>query len=1050
MTSDARGASKGITSEDAPACWLDWRIHECHPFLRLFDKELELRHPKLYAFIHKGWILHYSSGKRAIKSASSIPVVEGADATPRGLLSPRRLSVSTPPASSAPTSPPPKGHGKLTVAQDSEYAIMPALIEVLEGELAALVLARVTDEGGKDYLRSEAPSCGTQMLLLIETRGSAPADMALKLLRVTEIEDVTKAGASAPTRTAWDHFTKKLKETAEAAGGISDPDMLQRLTSAIYRFEPQELRLRMLSIVSGASSSASLKLRVSDYFDGEDTAAALKAQQDGPRVALAVATATNERLTARVKELEANGARPPPRARDPPTDVVLPPVKSKWDKERHRKCKNHPEKPECGSGEHFDRECPANPWATRGGKGKGGGKGSGKGGGRGGRGGRGDRRPAPLAAGAVEQVPAQEQAAIPPVTPPPPTAILMTVGQQPHAARDFSALFGTGSIQAVLMVSAAETSPPEVSRSPVLRSHPWPPSDHPPTLLFSSPRLPLTVQDHTACHVDPDVLAELRAAEHGSLPSESSLTHHPHQPTTAIHGPDSPPTPATDVCHDVDAQTSSMELISGWEAENSGLVLEVQAARQLAEAVRGSIEDDAMRSDAADRMLAAREQAAIIAGHGAKPLELEDLASALLCSAEEATSAGLSSDELTSKRPALDCPILDLPVESYRSPDHFFSPHPDTITAYADAVAASIREAADAAYSSSELDANCEMAIQASLHRPDAAAPSSSSPGSSSVTLSDAYDSDDDPFSCLAWPSWRQESEWARQVAEHRACTSAAAAAAAAAAVKASFSSGATFVWHRRGSRTAQGAARAIQTAYWTYRRRSSRARRERRAALRPIRVAAKKLRIATAAVAASLDSGAIFAWHRNGPGAPAHAVTIIQAALRLRMLRPVVVPSPEAPVAPALPPSRVPPHPRYSLAHPGDLQTQGTHILLVLAAHDAARTLQACQRARRPSASGSDADTSSMPALASDPPSDCDDGQQSPTHENEMSFSPCASVVPQWPSRASVVPQSLLHVAIRMQPPRRYSAPCACCSVCEEAATAAPSPAGAIRRRQC
>ena len=57
MTSDARSASKGITSEDTPTCWLDWRIHNCHPFLRLFDKELELRHPKLYAFIHKGWIL---------------------------------------------------------------------------------------------------------------------------------------------------------------------------------------------------------------------------------------------------------------------------------------------------------------------------------------------------------------------------------------------------------------------------------------------------------------------------------------------------------------------------------------------------------------------------------------------------------------------------------------------------------------------------------------------------------------------------------------------------------------------------------------------------------------------------------------------------------------------------------------------------------------------------------------------------------------------------------------------------------------------------------
>ena len=209
-----------------------------------------------------------------------------------------------------------------------------------------------------------------------------------------------------------------------------------------------------------------------------------------------------------------------------------------------------------------------------------------------------------------------------------------------------------------------------------------------------------------------------------------------------------------------------MELISGWEAENSGLVLEVQAACQLAEAMRGSVEDDAVRSDAADRMCAAREQAAMIAGHGAKPLKLEELASALLCSAEEATSAKLSSDELTSKRLALDYPILDLPVESFRSADHFLSPHPGTITAHADAIAASIREAATAAYSSLELDANCEMAVQASLHLLDAATPSSSSLKHSSGTASD---SDDDPFSYLAWPSWRQESEWAHQVAEHRA-----------------------------------------------------------------------------------------------------------------------------------------------------------------------------------------------------------------------------------------------------------------------------------------
>ena len=432
-----------------------------------------------------------------------------------------------------------------------------------------------------------------------------------------------------------------------------------------------------------------------------------------------------------------------------------------------------------------------------------------------------------------------------------------------------------------------------------------------------------------------------------------------------------------------------MDIIDGWEAANSDLVLEVRAAHRLAEAMCESAEDDAARTDAADRTLAAQEQAKLIAGHGAGPLELEDLASALLCSAEEAASARLASDEQEAKLSSLSS--RDQLFGSLPDADHLVDPHADTVAAYADTVAASIRDAADAAYSLSELDANCEMAVQASLHSSNAAAPSSSSPS----TALDAYDSDDDPLSCLAWPSWRQESEWTRQVAEHRACAKSAATAAAAAAVKASFSSGAIFIWHRKGSRTAQGAAWAIQTSYWSYRRRTSRARRERRAALRPIRVAKKKLAIAVAAVATSLASGAIFAWHRSGPKASTHAVIIIQAALRLRLLRPAAVPSPGAPTAPALPPCRSPPRLRYSLTHPGDHQAQGTHILLVLAAHDAARTIQACQRARRPSASDSDTDAS-MPALASDPPSDCDDDRYTPTQGGEespptdMNFLPC------------------------------------------------------------
>ena len=138
----------------------------------------------------------------------------------------------------------------------------------------------------------------------------------------------------------------------------------------------------------------------------------------------------------------------------------------------------------------------------------------------------------------------------------------------------------------------------------------------------------------------------------------------------------------------------------------------------------------------------------MIAGHGAKPLELEDLASALLCSAEEAASARLASDEQES-RPQHPRQTKHS-MGSLFDADHFVDPHAGTVAAYADTIAASIRDAAAAAYSSSELDANCEMAIQASLHLSDAAAPSSSWGGIGKHpdgTAPDAYDSDDDPFS---------------------------------------------------------------------------------------------------------------------------------------------------------------------------------------------------------------------------------------------------------------------------------------------------------------
>ena len=321
----------------------------------------------------------------------------------------------------------------------------------------------------------------------------------------------------------------------------------------------------------------------------------------------------------------------------------------------------------------------------------------------------------------------------------------MTVGQRPHAARDFSALFGTGSIQAILMVAAADTSPPEVSRHPVLRSHPWPPPDHPPTSPSSSPHLPLTMQDHTACPVDPDVLAELRAAEHDSPPGEPTLTHHPHPPDDRRHGPDSPPTPATDVCHDVDAPTSSMEIISGWEADSPDLVREVQAAHRLAEALRESVEDDAARADAADRTLAARgaseddrrprRQTPRDRGPRERsPLQRRGGRLRQTCVRRAGGQAQHSHQSRNARRIAGDA---DLSSTRTQAP----------VAAFADTIAASIRDAAAAAYSSSELDANCEMAIQASLHLSDAAAPSSSSLQTPLRHLSDAYDSDDDPFS---------------------------------------------------------------------------------------------------------------------------------------------------------------------------------------------------------------------------------------------------------------------------------------------------------------
>ena len=437
----------------APRC--DYRIPNCLTFLRAFEKELEKYYPALWRYVHHQYVLHPSSGKRAIAHRNIIALIEGPAVEPAGLATPRRRSAT-------PTTTPPS-HGPAAPLSDDErqtYLIAPAIIEDVETKLAALILDRMDSEEGADYLREHARGVGTLMLSLLEARGSPDALSAAgnicRLANVDKLHDHTRVGVPPPvTSSAWTKYCKTARELADTAGDIRDSELHQRLLSAVVRF-PAAIRANAIDKIPSGTSSTELQAAIHSFLEGHHLSTALAQTLGGgtadTRAALVAEQTETSRLRARVAELERGTPR-----RDPPTNVGMdgkPP--RAWSQEKHRPCA-HWGKQGC-DGRHFDQDCPAAPPVRRpeGGRGR-------APAGRGGRGHdrlRGRGRGAQATLSLASATASAEKAAAPAPAP----AVVAAVASP--ATHDFSALFASpGPAHVVLALAtpghaAAEVRPP--------------------------------------------------------------------------------------------------------------------------------------------------------------------------------------------------------------------------------------------------------------------------------------------------------------------------------------------------------------------------------------------------------------------------------------------------------------------------------------------------------------------------------------------------------------------------------------------------------------
>ena len=489
---DSRESPPSATTASQPQATCDFKPQHCLPFLRAFEKELMLQYPTYHRYLHARWVLHPTTGKKAVESADSIAVIEAADLSPPGLATPRRAdrALARTPLTLVPASPGPA----LTPELDRLYKVMPAVIEDIEYKIAALVLGRILSTQGREALQLAAPGRGSAMLEILERRGtpdeSTVEGNTLRILRLSEMTDATRTGvAKPPSAQSWAAFEKTLTAHADAAGGIPPEEKHTRLLTAIYQFD-EALRDRVIRIVPPGSDPAALHAAVTTFFDGEDVAARLRLQLVGDtttHAALAAERARGEELQRRVRELE----RRPPRESDPST-LGRAPNPSVWDQARHRPCTRWGKTDRC-NGRHFDGECPDAPAPAKGGRG---GRGKGEKGGHDrlrGRGrGRGGAPPGTAPAPAAAPAAAAAAASATPS---------LAVSGSSAAARDFAALYESDVQVSMVLAVARADDDPQV-----------------PTLL--PPGLPHVSPDAYARHrprhqdvpLDPTVLAELGSA----------------------------------------------------------------------------------------------------------------------------------------------------------------------------------------------------------------------------------------------------------------------------------------------------------------------------------------------------------------------------------------------------------------------------------------------------------------------------------------------------------------------------------------------------------
>jgi hypothetical protein len=225
--------------------------------LRTLDQYLEQHHPDLHSYVHKRYLLHVQSGKRAIQSATIIADLEAPDEAPAGLATPKRRTAPVPRTPDSLPTP----AGDLTEEQARLYKVLPGLIEDAEARLAAIVLKFVTSPAGRDELKAAHPGRGTAMLQALELRGTPDASTfdghQLRQLRLQQLHQFVAAGISTPSYTTWANYDRTIRMYAEAAGGISDADHHGYLFSAVARF-PEKLRdrLRQTTTLHGLDPSA--------------------------------------------------------------------------------------------------------------------------------------------------------------------------------------------------------------------------------------------------------------------------------------------------------------------------------------------------------------------------------------------------------------------------------------------------------------------------------------------------------------------------------------------------------------------------------------------------------------------------------------------------------------------------------------------------------------------------------------------------------------------------------------------------------------------------